>query len=66
MSDEFKALCGGIRTRQLATLISEQVDGKADVKKRAAKILKACGIKAKDDAKSDMLVYTTKAAVAAL
>ena len=63
-SAEFRKLLGGIRTRQLARLIAEQVTGKADVKKRAARILKACGIAPKDEEKSDMLVYTTHAAIA--
>jgi CRISPR system Cascade subunit CasC len=63
LSEEFKALCGGIRTRQLAKLIGEKVTGKAPAKKRAAKILDACGIKPKDDDKSDMLVYTTGEAI---
>lgn len=64
MSDEFKNLLGGVRTRQLAKLIADKVTGKADVKKRAAKILKDCGIAPKDDDRSDMLVYTTKEAIA--
>ncbi|HOZ47508.1 MAG TPA: type I-E CRISPR-associated protein Cas7/Cse4/CasC [Candidatus Hydrogenedentes bacterium] len=64
MSAEFRALCGGIRTRQLAGLIAESVTGKADAKKRAAKILKQCGINPKDEDKSDMLVYTTNNAIA--
>jgi len=80
MSDEFEKLLGGIRTRQLVRLIAEQVTGKADVKKRAEKILDLCGLKAKkpkkseavddesdDDGKSQkskMLIYTTKGAVA--
>ena len=64
MSDTFKALLGGIRTRRLAKLIADRIDGKADVKKRSAKILKECGINPKDDDKSDMLVYTTKEAIA--
>lgn len=63
LSDEFKSLCGGIRTRQLASLIAEKVTGKADVKKRVAKILKECGINPKDENKSDMLVYTTLDAI---
>ncbi len=63
MSEEFKALCGGIRTRQLAKLIAEKVEGKADVKKRAAKVLEKCGIKPKDENRSDMLVYTTREAI---
>jgi CRISPR system Cascade subunit CasC len=62
-SEQFKLLCGGIRTRQLAKLIADQVTGKADVKKRAVKILDKCGIKSKDDNKSDMLVYTTTEAI---
>jgi len=62
-SEQFKLLCGGIRTRQLAKLIAEKVTGKADVKKRATKILEQCGIKSKDESKSDMLVYTTQEAI---
>lgn len=62
-SEEFKTLCGGIRTRQLARLIAEKVTGKSDVKKRTAKILKECGINPKDDDRSDMLVYTTYEAI---
>lgn len=64
MSEEFRALCGGIRTRRLADLITGEVTGKADVKKRAVKILGLCGIKSKDDGRSDMLVYTTREAIA--
>ncbi len=63
MSDDFKTLRGGIRTRQLAKLIAEKVTGKADVKKRAANILKECGIAPKDEDRSDMLVYTTRDAI---
>ncbi len=62
-SDQFKLLCGGIRTRQLAALIAAELEGKADVKKRAAKVLEKCGIAPKDDDRSDMLVYTTKEAI---
>jgi CRISPR system Cascade subunit CasC len=66
MSDEFKRLLGGIRTRKLAELICERITGKADAKKRAAKILEKCGIKPRgeDDVRSDMLVYTTQEAIA--
>jgi len=76
MSHEFKELLGGIRTRQLAMLIAKKVTGKADVKKRAEKILQLCGFKAKktkkkdieegdsgDTEKSKMLVYTTRNAI---
>ncbi len=64
MSDEFSKLLGGVRTRQLAKLIAENVTGKADVQNRAARILQACGIAPKDESRSDMLVYTTREAVA--
>jgi CRISPR system Cascade subunit CasC len=64
MSDEFKTLLGGIRTRQLAKLIGDKASGKPGATKRAAKILEQCGIAPKDDARSDMLVYTTKEAIA--
>jgi len=63
MSHEFRLLCGGIRTRQLAKLIAENVKGKPDAKKRAAKILDMCGIKPKDEGKSDTLVYTSRQAI---
>ncbi|MEI8183590.1 MAG: type I-E CRISPR-associated protein Cas7/Cse4/CasC [Desulfomonile sp.] len=76
MSGEFKKLCGGIRTRQLAKLIAEQVTGKSEVKKRAETILALCGFKQKktnkknpeedgmeNGDKSKMLVYTTREAV---
>ena len=66
MSEEFRQLLGGIRTRKLAELISEKITGKAEAKKHAAKILEKCGIKPRgeDDARSDMLVYTTQEAIA--
>ena len=76
MSEEFKALCGGVRTRQLAKLIAEKITGKSGVQKRAEKILEMCGFKpkkakkenteeddSKDDDKSKMLVYTTRQAI---
>ncbi len=63
VSDQFKALCGGIRTRQLAGLIADKMKGSADLKKRAAKILEKCGIAPKSENGSDMLVYTTQGAV---
>jgi CRISPR system Cascade subunit CasC len=74
MSKEFKALCGGVRTRQLARLIAEKVQGGQDVQKRAEKILDLCGFKAKkakkeetddstDAEKSKMLIYTSGQAI---
>src|SRR5271157_2005085 len=47
MSEEFKHLLGGVRTRQLARLIAEKAEGK-DAGKRAENILKLCGLKVKD------------------
>ena len=71
-SDEFKALLGGVRTRQLARLIADRVEGK-DAQKRAESILRICGFetkKSKQDEdelpsadKSKMLVYTTGKAI---
>lgn len=63
LSEEFKLLCGGIRTRQLAKLISERTEGKAAAKKRVTKILKECGIASKKDDITDMPIYTTEAAI---
>ena len=75
-SDEFKELLGGIRTRQLARLIAERVSGGTDARKRAEKVLQACGFKQKKTRKADaeeegingedrskMLVYTTHEAI---
>ncbi len=64
MSDDFRDLLGGIRTRRLAELIQDSVTGK-DVKKKAKEVLAKIGIKSgNDNAGTDMLVYTTKEAVA--
>ncbi len=70
MSHEFKKLLGGVRTRQLARLISDKVKGEAGAHKRATKILDMCGIKPKnkkkndeDEDKSGMLVYTSRGAI---
>ncbi len=62
-SEAFKTLCGGVRTRQLARLITERVDGTPDFRKRAAKVLENCGIASKNGSTSDMLVYTTNSAI---
>lgn len=75
MSDEFKGLLGGVRTRQLARLIADKVTGK-DVQKRAEGILRVCGFETKKSKqgtseedkqasadKSKMLVYTTSKAI---
>ncbi len=63
MSEDFRDLLGGIRTRRLAELIQESVKGK-EVKKKAQEVLTKLGIKSGRDAGTDMLVYTTKEAVA--
>jgi CRISPR system Cascade subunit CasC len=75
-SDEFQQLLGGVRTRQLARLIAEKVTGQGDARKRAEKILQACGLEPKkaskrsadedspkDSDRSKMLVYTTREAI---
>lgn len=67
LSPQFERLLGGIRTRQLARLIADQVEGdKSATKKRAALALDKCGIKAKEDGKSDMLVYVSREAIPAM
>jgi CRISPR system Cascade subunit CasC len=75
MSEEFKQLLGGVRTRQLAKVIAEKVGGEQNAQKWAEQVLKACGFEPKkikkqdnDDEreisdKSEMLVYTTHAAI---
>jgi CRISPR system Cascade subunit CasC len=76
MSGEFKKLCGGIRTRQLAKLIAEEIKTEGEAKKRVEKVLTLCGFKPKktdkknmegsdseEADKSKMLVYTTRDAV---
>jgi CRISPR system Cascade subunit CasC len=75
MSDEFEKLLGGVRTRQLATLIADKITGR-EAKKRAERILLRCGFKpkkarkgtteeddTKDEERSKMLVYTTWQAI---
>ncbi len=63
MSDQFRQLLGGVRTRQLARLIAENLPPNSDSRTRAATILKGCGIGAKKEDRSDMLVYTTRSAI---
>jgi len=68
LSDEFRKLLGGVRTRQLAKLIATEEadkDKREALSKRAAKILVACGLaqKGEKDEKSKMLVYTTREAI---
>jgi CRISPR system Cascade subunit CasC len=69
MSEEFKPLLGGKRTRQLAKLIAEKAGGK-DGRKRVEKILEICGFKPKKSEgdvevseKSKMLVYASEEAI---
>lgn len=71
MSEEFKNLRGGIRTRRLAELIAEGMTD--DVRKRVKKILEIAGIsprgsrsegeEAAETEGSKMLVFTTKPAI---
>jgi len=62
-SEQFKHLCKGVRTRQLARLIADRIDGSATLRKRAVQILAKLGIACDDDGRSDMLVYTTHEAI---
>jgi len=73
MSEQFRVLCGGVRTRQLAKLITDRIEGGPEVQKRAEKILEICGLKPKKSKKeeseqsgserSKMLVYTSRDAI---
>jgi len=63
LSPYFKDLCGGVRTRRLAKLITDQVDGNNATKKKVAAILKKCGLEAKENDETNMVVYTTKEAI---
>ncbi len=47
MSEEFRQLLGGVRTRQLAKLIAEKAKGK-DAGEAGGKHPQVCGLKAKD------------------
>ena len=76
MSDEFKSLLGGIRTRRLAEKIADEAGGSSEARKRAEKIIfDLCGFKKKANKentdgndsgggdKSKILVYTTHEAI---
>ncbi len=51
MSEDFKSLLGGIRTRQLVKLVADKVTG-PKAKARAEKIFILCGIKPKETKKT--------------
>lgn len=62
-SELFRELCGGVRTRQLARLIADRLPGDRDAATKVIKVLEKCGIKSNDAGRTDMLVYTTHAAL---
>jgi CRISPR system Cascade subunit CasC len=81
MSYEFSKLLGGVRTRQLAKLIAENVTGDSKARERAERILVLCGMKPKetkrsgpedqeDDSqegqRSKAVVYTSREAIQAM
>ena len=76
LSAHFAKLLGGIRTRQLARLIAEQLNGDNKANRKAERVLELCGFKAKGARKrgadddgpdrgdlSKMLVFTTGDAI---
>lgn len=75
MSDEFKLLCGGIRTRRLPELISKKVFESTgrDVLGLSEAVVNACGLYAKKDSnggpetvdgsKKDVIVFLSRTAV---
>jgi CRISPR system Cascade subunit CasC len=66
LSDEFKLLCGGIRTRRLPKHLAEQIKEK-DVLKLAEDIVQKCGVlrdEEQDGKKKDVIVFLSKSAAA--
>jgi CRISPR system Cascade subunit CasC len=65
-SEQFKLLCGGIRTRRLPQYLASQIAEK-DMLSLATAVVQACGL-AKDDAakngKKDVIVFLSKSATA--
>lgn len=70
LSDEFKLLCGGIRTRRLPKHLAEQVkkeDKEKDVLRLAEDVVQKCGVlrdEEQDDKKKDVIVFLSKPAAA--
>lgn len=65
-SDEFKLLCGGIRTRRLPKYLAEQIKEK-DVLKLAEDIVQKCGVlrdEEQGDRKKDVIVFLSQPAAA--
>lgn len=64
-SDEFKLLCGGIRTRRLPKHLAEQIKDK-DVLELAVSIVQKCGVLHDEEqsGKKDVIVFLSKTAVA--
>ena len=65
-SDEFRLLCGGIRTRRLPSYLAEQVRQR-DVLKLAEDIVQKCGVlhdEEQGDKKKDVIVFLSKPAAA--
>jgi CRISPR system Cascade subunit CasC len=66
MSDEFKLLCGGVRTRRLPKLLAENFQGKEkdDFFGLAQQVVQKCGVLAGDDGQEkDVIVFLSKSAL---
>jgi CRISPR system Cascade subunit CasC len=63
MSDEFKLLCGAIRTRRLPSYLAEQIKDK-DLLPLATKVIQKCGVlKAEEEGtQKDVIVFVSKSA----
>lgn len=62
-SQQFSKLLGGIRTRKLAEIIAEKINGNKDIKKRASEVFKKLGFEANEDGTTDMAIYVSKKAI---
>jgi len=67
MSDEFKLLCGAIRTRRLPSYLAEQVKDK-DVLPLATKVIQKCGVleAEQEGTKKDVIVFVSKSAASTM
>ncbi|MCY2952891.1 MAG: type I-E CRISPR-associated protein Cas7/Cse4/CasC [Planctomycetota bacterium] len=65
-SDQFKLLCGGIRTRRLPQYLADQIKDK-EMLPLAQAVVRACGLIKEDEAKGgkkDVIVFLSKSATA--
>src|SRR5207245_915306 len=67
-SEQFKVLCGGIRTRRLPQYLASQIEDKAMLPLAEA-VVRACGLNKDEEAKDgkkDVIVFLSKSATASM